>query len=182
MENKITAKHDKSLHLFCIRTSGNLSIACVNLQQPGLNVITELVIGYMYPEKPLANVTFKTYGYISMVQALGFVSDFKLGHYMKVPPKSMFIVQIKLQPLSENTYNNSTYQGHLVSFCLRSHLLAAQNLHSPFSAATSTAPPNKKHKLLSGSIFHFQSIEFPSRHLNPGFSFTIELIRQTTSA
>ncbi|EOY11965.1 Oligopeptide transporter 5 [Theobroma cacao] len=62
--------------------------------QPGLNVITELVIGYMYPGKPLANVAFKTYGYISMVQALNLVGDFKLGHYMKIPPKSMFIVQL----------------------------------------------------------------------------------------
>ncbi|KAK9941178.1 hypothetical protein M0R45_017797 [Rubus argutus] len=62
--------------------------------QPGLNVITELVIGYLYPGKPLANVTFKTYGYISMSQALEFLGDFKLGHYMKIPPKSMFIVQL----------------------------------------------------------------------------------------
>ncbi|KAL5549411.1 hypothetical protein UlMin_004642 [Ulmus minor] len=62
--------------------------------QPGLNVITELIIGYIYPGKPLANVSFKTYGYISMSQALGFVADFKLGHYMKIPPKSMFIVQL----------------------------------------------------------------------------------------
>ncbi|KAG6637836.1 oligopeptide transporter 1-like [Carya illinoinensis] len=63
-------------------------------QQPGLNVITELVIGYIYPGKPLANVAFKTYGYISMAQALTFLNDFKLGHYMKIPPKSMFIVQL----------------------------------------------------------------------------------------
>ncbi|KAK6133046.1 hypothetical protein DH2020_033201 [Rehmannia glutinosa] len=28
-----------------------------------------------------------------MAQALGFLSDFKLGHYMKIPPKSMFYVQ-----------------------------------------------------------------------------------------
>ncbi|MCI05631.1 oligopeptide transporter OPT family protein, partial [Trifolium medium] len=35
-------------------------------QQAGLNVITELIIGYLYPGKPLANVAFKTYGYISM--------------------------------------------------------------------------------------------------------------------
>ena len=28
---------------------------------------------------------FKTYGYITMYQALQFTSDFKLGHYMKVP-------------------------------------------------------------------------------------------------
>ncbi|CAA0814028.1 Oligopeptide transporter 1 [Striga hermonthica] len=63
-------------------------------KQIGLNIITEMVIGYIYPGKPLANVTFKTYGYISMSQALGFVSDLKLGQYMKIPPKSMFIVQL----------------------------------------------------------------------------------------
>ncbi|CAN1265841.1 Oligopeptide transporter 5 [Linum perenne] len=62
--------------------------------QIGLNVIAELMIGYAYPGKPLANVAFKTYGYISMSQALLFVQDFKLGHYMKIPPKSMFIVQL----------------------------------------------------------------------------------------
>ncbi|CAN1753502.1 Oligopeptide transporter 1 [Linum perenne] len=62
--------------------------------QVGLNVITELMIGYAYPGKPLANVAFKTYGYISMSQALSFVQDFKLGHYMKIPPKSMFIAQL----------------------------------------------------------------------------------------
>lgn len=66
------------------------------MQQPGLNVITELIIGYIYPGKPLANVAFKTYGYISMAQALSFVGDFKLGHYMKIPPRSMFIVQVKM--------------------------------------------------------------------------------------
>ncbi|KAK7320299.1 hypothetical protein VNO77_29643 [Canavalia gladiata] len=62
--------------------------------QTGLNVITELIIGYLYPGKPLANIAFKTYGYISMSQALAFLGDFKLGHYMKIPPKSMFIVQL----------------------------------------------------------------------------------------
>ncbi|KAL6990604.1 oligopeptide transporter [Sarracenia purpurea var. burkii] len=69
-------------------------ITATTNQQPGLNVITELIIGYMYPGKPLANVSFKTYGYISMTQAIMFLSDFKLGHYMKIPPKSMFVVQV----------------------------------------------------------------------------------------
>ncbi|KAJ3698270.1 hypothetical protein LUZ61_001975 [Rhynchospora tenuis] len=69
-------------------------IAATTNQQPGLNIITELVIGYLYPGKPLANVVFKTYGYMSMSQALGFVSDFKLGHYMKIPPRSMFWSQL----------------------------------------------------------------------------------------
>jgi len=48
----------------------------------------------MYPGRPLANVSFKTYGYISMSQAIMFLQDFKLGHYMKIPPRSMFIVQV----------------------------------------------------------------------------------------
>ena len=37
---------------------------------------------------------FKTWGYISMFQALQFTSDFKLGHYMKVPPRPMFWGQV----------------------------------------------------------------------------------------
>ena len=75
------------------------SITCfvsLVLQAPGLNIITEMVIGYMMPGKPLANVVFKTYGYISMTQALTFLSDFKLGLYMKIPPKSMFFAQVSL--------------------------------------------------------------------------------------
>ena len=70
-----------------------------NLQGPKLNVMSELVIGYIYPGKPLANMTFKIYSTTSMSQALGFLSDFKLGHYMKVPPKSMFIAQVTCQTI-----------------------------------------------------------------------------------
>ncbi|GMN58311.1 hypothetical protein TIFTF001_027403 [Ficus carica] len=51
------------------------------------------VMGIIYPGRPIANVCFKTYGYMSMAQAVSFLSDFKLGHYMKIPPRSMFIVQ-----------------------------------------------------------------------------------------
>ncbi|CAN6678868.1 unnamed protein product [Malus baccata var. baccata] len=60
---------------------------------PGLNIITEYVMGLILPGYPIANVCFKTYGYISMAQAISFLSDFKLGHYMKIPPISMFLVQ-----------------------------------------------------------------------------------------
>ncbi|WJX35893.1 OPT super [Trifolium repens] len=61
---------------------------------PGLNIITEYIMGVISPGLPIANVCFKTYGYMSMSQAVSFLSDFKLGHYMKIPPRSMFIVQI----------------------------------------------------------------------------------------
>ncbi|GFP88785.1 oligopeptide transporter 6 [Phtheirospermum japonicum] len=68
-------------------------IATTN-QQPGLNIITEYIIGYAYPGRPVANMCFKVYGYISMAQALTFLQDFKLGHYMKIPPRAMFCVQL----------------------------------------------------------------------------------------
>ncbi|XP_078162563.1 oligopeptide transporter 4-like [Carex rostrata] len=68
-------------------------ITATTNQTPGLNVITEYVMGLILPGKPIANVCFKVYGYMSMSQAVAFLSDFKLGHYMKIPPKSMFLVQ-----------------------------------------------------------------------------------------
>ena len=49
------------------------------------SVISELVVGYMLPGRPVAMMLFKTWGYITMAQALTFTSDFKLGHYMKIP-------------------------------------------------------------------------------------------------
>lgn len=69
-------------------------IQAITNQQVGLNVITELIIGYGLPGRPIAMMMFKTWGYITMAQALQFTSDFKLGHYMKIPPRSMFFAQV----------------------------------------------------------------------------------------
>ncbi|KAI5661302.1 hypothetical protein M9H77_20625 [Catharanthus roseus] len=68
-------------------------ITATTNQTPGLNIITEYIMGIIYPGRPIANVCFKVYGYMSMAQAVSFLSDFKLGHYMKIPPRSMFLVQ-----------------------------------------------------------------------------------------
>ncbi|KAL5211370.1 hypothetical protein ABZP36_022217 [Zizania latifolia] len=69
-------------------------ITATTNQTPGLNIITEYIMGYLYPGRPVANMCFKVYGYISMSQALTFLQDFKLGHYMKIPPRTMFMAQI----------------------------------------------------------------------------------------
>ncbi|EXC01175.1 Oligopeptide transporter 4 [Morus notabilis] len=68
-------------------------ITATTNQTPGLNIITEYIMGVILPGRPIANVCFKTYGYMSMSQAISFLADFKLGHYMKIPPRSMFLVQ-----------------------------------------------------------------------------------------
>lgn len=62
--------------------------------QLGLNVLTEFMVGYMLPGRPLGMMMFKTYGYITMTQALSFVQDIKLGYYMKVPPRTLFMGQL----------------------------------------------------------------------------------------
>ncbi|CAG8654930.1 14982_t:CDS:10 [Dentiscutata erythropus] len=69
-------------------------IQAISNWQIGLNVIVEMVCGYILPGRPIANVYFKTYGYMCLSQCLYFVQDLKLGHYMKIPPRSMFTSQI----------------------------------------------------------------------------------------
>ncbi|KAG8381107.1 hypothetical protein BUALT_Bualt06G0088000 [Buddleja alternifolia] len=78
-------------------------------QQPGLNIITEYIIGYAYPGRPVANMCFKVYGYISMNQALSFLSDFKLGHYMKIPPRAMFNIQLLGTIISVFVYTGTAW-------------------------------------------------------------------------
>lgn len=45
----------------------------------GLNVVTEFVAGLLMPGKPIGNIVFKCFGYMSLQQALGLVGDLKLG-------------------------------------------------------------------------------------------------------
>lgn len=63
-------------------------------QQPGYDIIAQFMIGYVLPGKPIANLLFKIYGRISTIHALSFLSDLKLGHYMKIPPKCMYTAQL----------------------------------------------------------------------------------------
>ena len=67
--------------------------AITNIQL-GLNVLTEYIVGYMLPGRPLAMMIFKNYGYVCLSQALYFAQDLKLGHYMKVPPRILFWSQL----------------------------------------------------------------------------------------
>ncbi|CAG8438337.1 4786_t:CDS:2 [Ambispora gerdemannii] len=69
-------------------------IQAISNTQIGLNILTELVCGYILPGRPIANVVFKTYGYMTTAQCLVMVRDLKLGHYMKIPPRAMFITQV----------------------------------------------------------------------------------------
>ncbi|CAG8973878.1 hypothetical protein HYALB_00003656 [Hymenoscyphus albidus] len=59
-----------------------------------LNVITELMAGYIWPGKPIANMYVKVYGYNAVRHGMDFIQDLKLGQYMKIPPRVLFVGQI----------------------------------------------------------------------------------------
>lgn len=58
-----------------------------------LNVLAELVGGYTFPGRPLSNMLFKTYTTLTVLQAHSFCADMKLAHYMKLPPRAVFVCQ-----------------------------------------------------------------------------------------
>jgi len=75
----------------------------------GLNVISELVGGFVVPGKALAMNMFKAYGCLCLWMAQEFSQDLKLGHYAKIPPRAMFRAQIIATFLSVVTVNSLEY-------------------------------------------------------------------------
>ncbi|TQW00189.1 OPT oligopeptide transporter [Cordyceps javanica] len=69
-------------------------IMAVTNQHSSIYLICQLICGVVFPGRPIANMVFVTYGYISSAQGIKFAADLKLGHYMKIPPRIMFMVQV----------------------------------------------------------------------------------------
>ncbi|KAL8279558.1 hypothetical protein RQP46_008120 [Phenoliferia psychrophenolica] len=69
-------------------------IFAMTSQEITLNLIVDLVGGYMLPGLPIGNMMFKAFAVQPIGFALTFVQDLKLGHYMKVPPRATFVAQI----------------------------------------------------------------------------------------
>ncbi|KAH9818914.1 putative oligopeptide transporter [Melampsora americana] len=57
------------------------------------NLLGELVGGYAFDGRPLCNMIFKVYSYITINQALILSADMKLAYYMKVPHRAVFVCQ-----------------------------------------------------------------------------------------
>ncbi|KAJ3243832.1 hypothetical protein HDU78_011734 [Chytriomyces hyalinus] len=70
------------------------TIQAISGQQIGLNVMSEFLIGLILPGRIAAVMAFKTFSYMAMYQGLLLVQDLKLGHYIKIPPRNMFVAQV----------------------------------------------------------------------------------------
>lgn len=60
----------------------------------GLNVLVELIVGYAIPNSGLALITLKAYGYNIDSQASNYITDQKIAHYTKIPPRAIFRGQV----------------------------------------------------------------------------------------
>ncbi|KAI4255656.1 MAG: hypothetical protein LQ352_002470 [Teloschistes flavicans] len=69
-------------------------VMAITNQHSSLYLICQIICGTVFPGRPVANMVFTTYCYISSAQGVKFSSDLKLGHYMKIPPKLLFQVQM----------------------------------------------------------------------------------------
>lgn len=78
-------------------------VMAITNQQSSLYLICQLICGVAFPGRPVANMVFTTYGYITSTQGLKFSSDLKLGHYMKIPPKILFNLQLSATIISSLT-------------------------------------------------------------------------------
>ncbi|KAG7287055.1 hypothetical protein NEMBOFW57_006555 [Staphylotrichum longicolle] len=78
-------------------------IMAVTNQHSSIYLICQLIAGIIFPGRPVANMVFVTYGYISSAQGIKFAADLKLGHYMKIPPRILFAVQIIATTVSSLT-------------------------------------------------------------------------------
>ncbi|KAJ7462034.1 OPT oligopeptide transporter [Mycena latifolia] len=69
-------------------------LQAITNQHVALQVVEEMIAGYALPGKPVANIVFKAIAYTGTAQGVAFAGDLKLGHYMKIPPRMMFMVQM----------------------------------------------------------------------------------------
>ncbi|KAI8937030.1 hypothetical protein NX059_006250 [Plenodomus lindquistii] len=78
-------------------------VMAITNQQSSIYLICQLICGVVFPGRPVANMVFTTFGYISSTQGLKFASDLKLGHYMKIPPRILFKLQLSVTIISSLT-------------------------------------------------------------------------------
>ena len=78
---------------FALAIPLSMLVAITNQCLP-MQVMYELIGGYMLPGRPFANTIFKVITTAIGAQTTTISGDLKLGHYMKIPPRIMFSIQI----------------------------------------------------------------------------------------
>ncbi|KAL1408010.1 hypothetical protein Q8F55_004807 [Vanrija albida] len=82
-------------------------------------IFADLIAGYAFPGKPLANLYIDCFGNQLVKVALDFSTDMKLGQYMKVPPRTLFFAQAYSVVLAAASQTGVLrwMLGHIDDFC-----------------------------------------------------------------
>lgn len=142
-------------------------IQAITNSQTGLNVITELIIGYMQPGRPVAMMLFKSWGYMMAYNGLTYVSDMKIGHYMKIPPRTMFYAQffavVWLSLVQIATYN--FLRGNIDGVCtsIQKQGITCPNAKTFFNASVIWGVVGPKRMFSAGALYskHESSLAIP---------------------
>ncbi|KAH7267664.1 OPT oligopeptide transporter protein-domain-containing protein [Fusarium redolens] len=57
-------------------------------------ILSQVIAGYVLEGRPIPNMIFKMFSFMSTHQSLNFASDLKLAHYAKIPPRWAFAAQV----------------------------------------------------------------------------------------
>ncbi|KAL1412167.1 hypothetical protein Q8F55_003176 [Vanrija albida] len=58
------------------------------------NALMKMVAGVAHPGRPIANLYFSAWSHSVISQSLNLASDLKMGEYLKIPPRVMFLTQV----------------------------------------------------------------------------------------
>ncbi|BBN06365.1 hypothetical protein MPTK1_3g20520 [Marchantia polymorpha subsp. ruderalis] len=83
-----------AIGMSCAFTLPIAIITATTNQFEGPGALCDFFYGYLAPGRVVGLNSFRVYAAGSVVQSVVFLRDFKLAHYMKIPPRNMFLVQV----------------------------------------------------------------------------------------
>ncbi|CAM6084046.1 unnamed protein product [Calypogeia fissa] len=69
-------------------------LVATSSQTPNLGIIPQYLMGFIREGEPITNVMFRTYSTVICGRTATYLGNFKLGHYMKIPPRATFYGQL----------------------------------------------------------------------------------------
>ncbi|EME78963.1 uncharacterized protein MYCFIDRAFT_143283 [Pseudocercospora fijiensis CIRAD86] len=79
------------------------AILAIASYEANFEILFDLISSYITHNNPSAFLLFRGLGNAIITQALAFMSDMKLGHYAKIPPRHMFAAQVSSVCISSVT-------------------------------------------------------------------------------
>ncbi|CAF1465567.1 unnamed protein product [Didymodactylos carnosus] len=138
-------------------------IAAQTNQVIAFNIISQLVAGFIMTGDVMGVATFKSYGVEMKTTAIVFLTNLKLGHYMKIPPRITFSIQFLSTFIScVVAYITATYLlGHIDGICSSNSLnWSCPNPNLFYSASVIWGLVGPKRMFVTNNISYYHLLWF----------------------